>query len=395
MNTAPRKTFEAMNRTPRKTFRALRPFTVPSIGESFEEGQLFEGEYAEDSKQQVLLISPSGMAFSTNAVNVVLSPDGDFEYLGSEERGEELARMASRKNPFKPLPATLDKFIESFKIDKRTSAVQGFDPETGELTALGEITGAELTFEAVGENQPYPSEREVVYISGPMTGIEDFNYPAFNEAEDVLNSMGYRALNPARMDKEQGTDGLTWHDFLKRDLHAILDDDRVIGVVFIEGWRNSRGATLEGYVAQQAGKKVWELVQDESLTYALREVEHVSVAYAAQNIVLGARRFDYGHPLDNFLKIAELFNATIGHKLTEPLDLRDVSMLMLQVKVAREYNSPKEDNRVDIVGYTLAYDEGLKEMERRGGNTDDLLSDNVALLRQHSVLGADKNRKGD
>lgn len=236
-----------------------------------------------------------------------------------------------------------------------------------------------------------------LYISGPMTGIPNFNYDAFDEAEGVLENLGYGAVNPARMDQEMGITGDSYQDLLARDLSAILTDPEVEGVCLIDGWRNSRGSTLEAYIAQQAGKKLYELKVVEHpdlgpVDYSLEEVDTVSVAYAAQSIVLGARRFTYGHPLDNFLKITELFNATIGHKLAEPLDIRDTAMLMLQVKVAREYNAHKQDNLIDIIGYTLALDEALNEMVRRGGDVDNFLSDNATLLKQHSVMGADSER---
>ncbi|MBN3043321.1 DUF4406 domain-containing protein [Pectobacterium brasiliense] len=38
-----------------------------------------------------------------------------------------------------------------------------------------------------------------VYISGPMTGIADFNRPAFNEEADRITTSGNIALNPASL----------------------------------------------------------------------------------------------------------------------------------------------------------------------------------------------------
>ncbi|HEY7417690.1 MAG TPA: DUF4406 domain-containing protein, partial [Ktedonobacteraceae bacterium] len=37
-----------------------------------------------------------------------------------------------------------------------------------------------------------------VYISGPMTGLPQANYPLFHEAERVVREMGHEPLNPAR-----------------------------------------------------------------------------------------------------------------------------------------------------------------------------------------------------
>jgi hypothetical protein len=40
-----------------------------------------------------------------------------------------------------------------------------------------------------------------VYVAGPMTGIKDFNYPAFNAVAASLREAGYLIENPA----EHGT----------------------------------------------------------------------------------------------------------------------------------------------------------------------------------------------
>lgn len=37
-----------------------------------------------------------------------------------------------------------------------------------------------------------------VYLCGPMSGIPDYNYPAFHKAEAELVAMGYEVLNPTR-----------------------------------------------------------------------------------------------------------------------------------------------------------------------------------------------------
>ena len=39
-----------------------------------------------------------------------------------------------------------------------------------------------------------------IYIAGPMTGIKDFNFPAFFEAEKQLNKLGHEVYNPAHND---------------------------------------------------------------------------------------------------------------------------------------------------------------------------------------------------
>jgi hypothetical protein len=47
-----------------------------------------------------------------------------------------------------------------------------------------------------------------LYIAGPMTGIPDSNYPAFNQAEIELRAAGYDVLNPVASE-EHNTTGTT------------------------------------------------------------------------------------------------------------------------------------------------------------------------------------------
>lgn len=321
-------------------------------------------------------------------------PDGGMEEIG---RAENVFITAVKPNP-------------DFHFDR--NAPFGFDVETSVpygVTAVDNNLENTMT-PTIDLSTPPPVERVVpplppiktvngetkgtIYISGPMSGFVDNNRAAFYEAEAALRAMGYDTVNPAREDEEQGMLDV-WHDFLARDV-ALFESRGVTAVALIDGWRNSRGGTLEAYFAQQTGRKIFELVGHGEFTpgvpgsriWSLDPVEDISAAYTAQNIVLGARRYDYGHPLDNFMRIAGLFNAYLSHKLEEPLDVRDVAMLMILVKMGREQNAPKKDNRIDIIGYALALDEAINEMSRRGGNPDTLLSGNALLLREHSVLGA-------
>lgn len=86
-----------------------------------------------------------------------------------------------------------------------------------------------------------------LYISGPMTGIPDFNAPAFNAAAAELRAAGYDVINPA----DNGSDeSKTWADYMRIDLRQLLDCD---GMALLPGWSASRGARLEKYVATELG----------------------------------------------------------------------------------------------------------------------------------------------
>lgn len=87
-----------------------------------------------------------------------------------------------------------------------------------------------------------------VYIAGPMTGIEDLNYPAFNHAAALLEQAGFKPINPARMEGRE--DCTTWLDFMRAAVRDVADAD---GVALLPGWSNSRGARLELRLAGELG----------------------------------------------------------------------------------------------------------------------------------------------
>lgn len=89
-----------------------------------------------------------------------------------------------------------------------------------------------------------------VYISGPMTGIADLNFPAFNSAAELLRGQGRVVVNPA----EYGViEGAQWADYLRADLAQLLQCE---AIYLLPGWSKSRGAKLEHHVATALGLRV-------------------------------------------------------------------------------------------------------------------------------------------
>lgn len=115
-----------------------------------------------------------------------------------------------------------------------------------------------------------------LYLAGPMTGIPQFNFPAFDEAASnlrmVLGGDGVDVVSPAEIDdpatraaalaSKDGapgsgtTSGETWGDFLSRDVKLVADE--VDAVMVLPGWENSKGARLEVFVARSVGKPVYD-----------------------------------------------------------------------------------------------------------------------------------------
>lgn len=74
-----------------------------------------------------------------------------------------------------------------------------------------------------------------------------------------------------------------------------------------------------------------------------------SVAEEAHEIVGGDRRADYGHPHDDYSRVAKLWSAILG----VPVTPRQAALCMIAVKISRECHRHKRDNLVDICGYAL------------------------------------------
>lgn len=98
--------------------------------------------------------------------------------------------------------------------------------------------------------------KPVLYLSGPMTGIENKNYIEFTYWTSKLRRAGYIVVNPWELDNAHPTP--TWEDSLRRDIIAMMTCD---GVATLNGWKKSRGANLEVGIAQGLGWPVQSVRQ--------------------------------------------------------------------------------------------------------------------------------------
>lgn len=95
-----------------------------------------------------------------------------------------------------------------------------------------------------------------------------------------------------------------------------------------------------------------------------------SILMEAHRLVHGDRGAQYGHPLDDMGRTGGMLTHLLSDKLKDgvKLDARDVAMIMICVKLSRERNKPKRDNRADGAGYWECLDEIVRETERRASD---------------------------
>lgn len=89
-----------------------------------------------------------------------------------------------------------------------------------------------------------------VYLSGPMSGLPDFNRPAFDREARIQAGHGRIVLNPAAI---AGHDDWTWQQWMREALKLQLEADVVH---LLPGWRKSRGARIGRRLALILGQRV-------------------------------------------------------------------------------------------------------------------------------------------
>jgi hypothetical protein len=81
-----------------------------------------------------------------------------------------------------------------------------------------------------------------------MTGIQHWNFPAFNSAARELRALGWSIFNPA--ESFGGDVELGFTTYLRHDVGVLIECDAII---MLDGWRTSPGAVLEHAVATACG----------------------------------------------------------------------------------------------------------------------------------------------
>lgn len=96
------------------------------------------------------------------------------------------------------------------------------------------------------------TNHSTVFISGPMSGLKDFNYPAFHEVADRL-CRHFQVISPAHNDAGEPLppplpgQEKPWSWYMRDSLRKLMDADYIY---LLPGWEASRGAQIEHHLAQ-------------------------------------------------------------------------------------------------------------------------------------------------
>lgn len=108
---------------------------------------------------------------------------------------------------------------------------------------------------------PKVKPKKVVYLSGPITGVIEYWKP-FERADDALTRHDVAVLNPSALPK-----GMTNEQYMRICFSMIDSADLVL---FLPGWQDSDGATLEMQHCMYTGKR-----RAFSIVEALSELEAI------------------------------------------------------------------------------------------------------------------------
>lgn len=97
--------------------------------------------------------------------------------------------------------------------------------------------------------------KKVWYLAGPMSGLPNHGFDEFIKFENALRERGYTIVSPREitMKGEGKLLDKSWEWYLRNDLAEMLKCD---GVILMPGWKRSRGARLECFVADKLKMRV-------------------------------------------------------------------------------------------------------------------------------------------
>lgn len=105
-----------------------------------------------------------------------------------------------------------------------------------------------------------------IYVIGPVSGHDDLNVSAFENARKMLRKAGYVPLIP----HDFIPDDADWQSAMRRSLETLAKSD---GIAYLDGWKDSHGARLEWRIARALGIDVASVE-----SWCARATKHTAIA---------------------------------------------------------------------------------------------------------------------
>ena len=99
-----------------------------------------------------------------------------------------------------------------------------------------------------------------IYVAGPMSGLPNNGYDAFNKKAAHLREAGWIVINPAEMDLDAGWEAdreftrLDYMQAARRDLQAI---GTCTAIYMLDGYEHSPGGCWEWAQAKELGLDIY------------------------------------------------------------------------------------------------------------------------------------------
>ena len=103
---------------------------------------------------------------------------------------------------------------------------------------------------------PHPGSGEYVYLSGPMTGLPEFNFPEFRKSEDYLaERFGCFVVSPRKNADLIGPDR-THEDYMRL---ALAELQCCSSMVLLDHWQQSKGCMMEFEKANDLQIRIFQM----------------------------------------------------------------------------------------------------------------------------------------
>lgn len=162
-----------------------------------------------------------------------------------------------------------------------------------------------------------------ITVHPPKNGVETAEHFSTEDGKQVYSISGY--VNGVKVQTWAGENVLT----RARDWYEKM--------VAFRGLANEFSAATYGE-DQEAIEVDWTKYRDSPKKTILEE---------ARELVYGDRNAQYGHPKDDYAKVAKMWSAFLGVEISP----HQAASMMIFIKMSRLAHEPKRDTIVDIAGY--------------------------------------------